>query len=150
MTTLTKLEIIEETYRFYNADTSKRAAKPRQGSDSRTVCEYLNSDGNKCAFGRVMTDEAIEQFGNHGGPVSDLIDERFDDEHEDMICTNDLDSERQYYIDQIVKPQYQGHSVEFWSDLQTFHDTDLFWDEDGLTIHGHTHLQELKTRWKGV
>ncbi len=109
---MTKIEIIEETVAFYTEDPSRIALENRR-------CKYLTSDGRKCAFGRCMTDEALEEYGEFGQIVTIL--------EENLPEGTTLDS--------LLKPEYQGHDALFWRDLQSLHDTYLLsTDKDDMIL----------------
>lgn len=65
----TKLEIIDETVRFYSKNTERRAKK-------NGLYSYLNEDGNKCAVGRCAKNPG--DLSN--GPFLELIEDLADDE----------------------------------------------------------------------
>jgi len=54
-----------------------------------------------------------------------------------------------------LKEEYKGHSVQFWLDLQEFHDRNSFWEGDsidpkyptGLSAQGRSKLKRLKKEW---
>jgi hypothetical protein len=48
--------------------------------------------------------------------------------------------------EEIFKPEYRGHSVEFWGELQALHDTNTHWDENGLTPAGEEYVKKLKEK----
>jgi hypothetical protein len=100
---LSKSEIMDETFEFYGSDPTRRATNDRGG------CQYITDNGNMCAVGRCMTEEAIEEYGSFSNDVSDLAWE----------SSGQYDS-----IDALLKPEYQGHKVEFWQNLQVYHDED--------------------------
>jgi hypothetical protein len=113
----TKVEIIEETADFYN--TTNR------GMLGRYTCIYLSEiTGNKCAVGRCMTDEGLKDYGNVGGDVGEL-----------NYTAKGLDS--------ILKDEYKGHDVDFWKDLQRFHDEYNYWNETGLSEMGKIRKNSL-------
>lgn len=118
---MTKTEIIQETADFYSADTSRRSVK-KYGN----VCYYLHpKTGNNCAVGRCLIDpKIIAESGLNNHAVCDL-------DLEDML-----------------KPQYLGHSKKFWSDLQLFHDSSRNWDKNGLTELGQADLSGLLGKYK--
>lgn len=49
---MTKLEIIEETIKYYSEDTSRRGLSP----GTLDTCQYLTSNGKRCAVGRCCKD----------------------------------------------------------------------------------------------
>ena len=115
-----KLEIIDETVAYYGEDLSRRAI------NDRDECVYVDPvTGNRCAVGRYMVGEvyfvgSVEEFDD----VTPLEDSLVD--------------------------QYKGHSVDFWGDLQTLHDSSSFWNlgGKGLSASGKLHVSTLKKRWK--
>lgn len=110
----TKLDIIKETFDYYNTDPSRRAKINGR-------CAYLNSDGNMCAFGRCEISPPMNE--NNG---SDAVGNRFDDDEEAMNAA--------------LKEEYRGHSIKFWEELQSIHDSDYYWltdkaSEAGLSLY---------------
>ena len=98
-------------------------------------CQYLSSDNRKCAFGRVLNDWAIKIISKN--PILNRTD------------IHDLFEEEERFesIDHIVKPEYQGHNIVFWDDIQGFHDLEENWTETGLTLVGKIHLEKLYEDW---
>lgn len=89
-------------------------------------CKYLSDSGNKCAFSRCCTDEGVEHLHNYceGIRVSEVLLSW-------------------------LKPEYKGHSLKFWSKLQTLHDALTFWEDDGgLSEEGLEYVEELKEQFK--
>ena len=116
---MTKTEIINETAKFYNLSN-------RGYNEDENQCHYLTDDGKKCAVGRCISPEKLIFFNdlhqNEGvGAVSDL--------------------------QEFLVEGYAGHSIEFWKDLQIFHDRKRYWDEDGLTVAGHLEHEVLLARY---
>lgn len=118
-----KVEIIQETVDYYSADPDGRRAN--ENGD----CMYLASDGRMCAVGRCMADPKVA--GDYIGDYRDML------EH--------VRSQGVQY--DILKPEYQGHSVGFWEDLQMFHDSDVNWDSNGLSELGQWSLKRLIDNW---
>lgn len=129
MKNLTKLEILNETIAFYNADVKKR---------SKLVgdCVYNGENGKHCAVGRCMLPEFTQQGdkleGNHLGIQT-------------LYSRNKKES-----LDEMLQEQYRGHEVEFWVDLQHLHDTDAFWDNAGLNALGEERTSEICKRFNLV
>lgn len=83
-------------------------------------CYYFQeSTGNMCAVGRCAN-KPRELDGDCYFKDLKLLDE------------------------EIFKPEYRGHSKEFWTDLQRFHDLDANWDASGLSSYGEVNLETLK------
>lgn len=92
---LTKKDIILETIEYYEDN-------PVGYDNDKGSCCYYSKDGNICAVGRCMVNpEEVE--GNFF-----------------TTCINDISYEEN--IDSLLKKEYRGHDVGFWSDLQQFHD----------------------------
>lgn len=120
---LTKLEILEETFKYYNEDVNRRAVKEEGG------CEYLSKDGRMCAFGRCMINPGIKEDPETGFTENCYIS---------YIKKN---------VDSLLKEEYRGHENRFWSDIQSFHDSHLNWEKDGISLFGKKVFEDLKARW---
>ncbi len=112
MKQLTKLEIIEETAKYYAEDPSRRAI------DEINFCSYLTLDGRMCAVGRCLVNPSNLDTSLSG---------RITEVHLELL-----------------KPEYQGHTLDFWKDLQKFHDRPTYWSSEGLTEQGLIRVKELK------
>jgi hypothetical protein len=104
----TQDEILKETVEFYWADPSRRAAT-EQG------CRYQTDDGRMCAVGRCMTPEARRLTFGIACEVG-LLEGNFD-------VVN---------LDEMLEPEYRGHSLYFWRRLQHLHDGKDFWENEEL------------------
>ncbi len=114
----TKHQIIDETAAYYSEDTKRRAV-------SNYACYYFQeSTGNMCAVGRCVNNPRYLSLD--GGYFADTSINLSDEE--------------------IFKPEYRGHSSEFWSDLQGLHDENSHWDENGLTQEGEEYVKNLKEK----
>lgn len=121
---MTTLEIINETVEYYSKDTSRRAAT-KQGA-----CFYFQiSTGNMCAVGRCA-----------------ILPEELDNS---LFTTANIFLFRKLEIsdEELFKPEYRGHSVEFWIDLQRLHDNNLNWNESGLSPRGKEQVVILKAKY---
>lgn len=123
----TKLEIIEELFdNHFVKNPNKRGVSEFEG---RPICVYYKADTrNKCAVGMCLTTKALSYIGREHfeGDVRDLDD----------FLSNNLD----FYM----KPEYKGHSLTFWDDLQTLHDSPRCWTNTGLSDGGQEQLALLK------
>ena len=115
----TKIQILEETFNYYNEDPSRRAK-----SDGR--CQYLDGEGRMCAFGRCEINPPLTDGS------SDAVVNRFDNE-EDMNAS--------------LKEEYRGHSIEFWVDVQDLHDEDCYWNDESVSDYGVKRYQKLLQKW---
>lgn len=109
----TKAEIVVETLNFYNKNN-------RGYNAEKNECTYYDeSTGNKCAVGRCILDSKLENIL-------------------DFEKNNDLNSSVKKLdevfkgLDSLLKPEYRGHDVHFWSYLQCIHDNSYYWNEDGV------------------
>lgn len=130
----TKKEIIDETVAFYSEDTSRRATNIELiGGISFPRCKYLTEDGRMCAVGRcLIPDGKIRNYGN-------------DYSYEIAMCTSGQITN----LEEILKPEYRGHDIGFWRDLQNFHDDNenAFWNEDGITEIGLNFVESLHLKY---
>jgi hypothetical protein len=114
----TKHQIIDETVAYYSEDTKRRAVTGQS-------CHYFQKEtGNMCAVGRCANDPQKLD----GSCYFKTLSAKLSDE-------------------EIFKPEYRGHSVEFWSDLQFLHDENSHWDEKGLTPEGKEYVKNLKENY---
>src|SRR5688572_30621362 len=113
---MTKADIITETAEYYNSTN-------RAYYDGN--CEYIDNKGRRCAAGRCIKDDRIEFFQMENEGIG--------------LCTTNIDQ-----FLKILKPEYEGHNnSNFWQDLQTFHDLNCNWNDQGLTDQGQTEYIRL-------
>lgn len=123
MNTLSMVEIIEETVKFYGEDVNRRCFF---GDSPDYGCVYTNIYGQHCAIGRCLTEEALEgdpdqhANANVGGVWKDMVS-----------------------LDRDLLPQYRGHSMKFWSRLQHLHDCPKFWNSRGITEEGRSEALDM-------
>jgi hypothetical protein len=88
-----------------------------------------------CAVGRCLEESAFEnEFFKSNQSIEDLFD-----------C--DMS------IDDFLKPQYQGHELDFWKGLQQLHDDANNWTEGegvgkNLSVWGVENKKKLLKIWK--
>lgn len=121
---LSKREIIDETA---NSFTSKNRAI-KENSKGGNECFYTDINGNHCGVGRCMTKEGLEHLGYRS------------------ISARSINSVYHNGLDGFLKPEYRGHSIEFWEDIQSFHDSCQNWNENGLTEVGRWTYRSLMNR----
>jgi hypothetical protein len=111
----TKEQIMTETFEFYSTP-SNRAARENGG------CFYLDiRTGNKCAVGRCLDPNAeLEK-------IKDSIEVRWS------------------FIQELFLPEYQGHDIDFWVCLQEWHDQQLNFFNDKLSVYG---VRAAKKIWE--
>lgn len=132
---MTKIEIIEETIKFYSEDPSRRAV------DADRKCKYLTYDGRKCAYGRCMTEEAVQDAAKVQASIKKLLHDRYDAYN---IYREPSDS---YIFDEPLQEKYHGHNIGFWEDIQNLHDEMAYWDSIGLSGDGEIQVRKLKERY---
>jgi hypothetical protein len=115
------IEILEETVNFYSEDPKKRSAG-----------RYNSSDSNHCAVGRCLLSELKQKGEGLEGNTNDLLT---------LICENDLNS-----LDEALLPEYRGHSLLFWQDLQNLHDLDVCWTDDFISEKGKRQVEIMNQR----
>lgn len=131
---MTKLEIIDETVKFYSEDINRRAII-RGNTDGKPShkCVYLTPDQRMCAFGRCMTIDSLKK-AEEKGSLNSTIDGLLSD----LGLAN---------VDDVLRAKYIGHSTSFWADVQILHDRDNHWDQNGLTKEGEKYVSNLKEAW---
>ena len=121
----TKIQIIRETAAYYNSSN-------RASNRTNTNCKYYickNGEVRECAVGRCLIDSKSFKNRSYGATLTWYND-------------NELNMD--------LKPEYQGHTVTFWSDLQEFHDGSSYWNKEGLSPAGKERLNELINDYKKV
>ena len=121
----TKKEILEEAFEYYAADPSRRATNA-EGS-----CRYLMEDGRKCAVGRCLIEGKKICYG--GLPKDPIFAE---------VQAQQIDD-----LDSCLLPEYRGHGVDFWQELQYWHDYCGNFTETGLSEKGERDAQFLLNKF---
>ena len=127
---MTKLELLEDTVKYYSEDTSRRAVV--RDANGANECMYTTKEGQHCAVGRWLQDDYknTDWTDNVGCSADDLLGE-----------TGVI---RPYKADELFVEEVQHIPRWFWMDLQQLHDNDVFWDKDGLTEEGVEKVDELR------
>jgi len=138
---MTKEEIINETVEYYK-DASKRGYNA-----ANKKCEYLTESGNMCAVGRCLIPGSLmESFSDREnlsftGETRDARASRARDAQSMRNCgLSVLDVAN---LEEILKPEYRGHSRHFWMQLQSLHDGDDFFNDDTMNEEGLKHAKGL-------
>lgn len=121
---LTKLQIINQTVRYYK----KYARCNKPGTNGGSICVYYHEDEEGyscCAVGRCLKNPKLFDGNSYG--VSEFN------------CEFDLNAQ--------LKPDYRGHEIEFWEEIQELHDSDCYWKNNELTTIGKKYVEDLKLRW---
>ena len=107
-----KKEIIEETVAYIQANG--RAVRSSAVTQAE-MCAYFTTSGKMCAVGRCLIDPESARQGTVG-------------------CFPNFES--------ALKPEYRGHTINFWSDLQRLHDEKDNWH----TMNGEIKLTKMGRR----
>ena len=124
---MTAIKLINETVAYYSKDVTRRGICKISGS-----CEYLTRDGKMCAVGRCVKEELNSDLS---GSFNNLYNENkplSEQEREDLF-----------------KDEYKGIPAGLWSNLQSLHDTNRFWNATGLSKDGKNFVKILKREFKG-
>ena len=160
MKQLTQVEIILETVKYYGEDPKgRRGLKPSLHTTKGYTCQYVVTNGvtKYCAVGRVLNHQFDEWAEDMNGSVEDMLEEYWIEHHaraeaEQRGITDfkffdpsitEAAHDEEFYMDELLQPQYRGHTVQFWSDLQQLHDTDAYWsgeDDKWLTHQGMDYI----------
>lgn len=118
---LTVREIVDETIEYYR--THRRAEVVYEGVRE---CVYLAPDGAMCAVGRCLLEDLPQREHLRGGVgmVSRNVKLGFTPCPDASMSSDDG-------LDAILKPQYRGHPLEFWQNLQRLHDDAYNWTSYG-------------------
>lgn len=121
-----RLEILEDTVKYYSEDTSRRALEIIQGHGSLPKCKYITTDNKKrCAVGRLISDDKIEQLKY----INNTVESIFIDNPE--ILSKDIKLVGKYFM----------------QDLQYLHDLEDNWDICGITKKGKLSVEQIKEKF---
>jgi len=132
---------------------------------TNSSCQYVVTNGETkyCAVGRCMTDKAKDWAKDVAGGVGDLISEWWSHawEHDEYMNTQPYDEngddtwqpgsheaeeQNEVYMDDMLLPEYQGQSQQFWESMQELHDEAKHWNGGGkewLTMDGYYHIKDM-------
>jgi hypothetical protein len=113
----TKREIILETANAYTSNTRSVSFNDQ--------CAY-KAGAYKCAVGRCLL--AKSKLFNKSNIIEPITN---------INCN----------INDELKSEYRGHSIEFWMDVQALHDIQGFWDKNGITEYGKREIESLLNVW---
>lgn len=125
----TAIEIIEDTVEWYSQDVDRRSI-----IDSK--CSYDNSNGNKCAVGRFLSEYGLSYVKKN--------------------LLNNVSIGNIFYLwdnadtfkNQILVPEVSWMSdLGFWAALQELHDEDCYWTSNGLSAEGKAQVVMLKNKY---
>lgn len=123
------MEILDETVEAYKEGLSARAYE--QKTDSAVgACKYLTTDGKMCAVGRCCIDPKSDWIGGV------------------MLGIENGEGKR-LGLEEVLKPEHRGHSIQFWYDLQCLHDSVANFTDAGYSQRGLNEIEEFKRRIVG-
>ena len=104
----TKTEIVVETIQHYLRDPANRRSVSSEGT-----CLYQHPEhpDRQCAVGRCFQPDTLKDL---------LFDPASNCKAIHELAINDS-------IDHLLKPEYRGHDLKFWRNLQSIHDNPGFW-----------------------
>lgn len=122
------LEVLYETINFYSENPKETRALNKKGS-----CLYLTSDGKRCAVGRMLAIDSLPKKVNEEN-VKELFSKR---------------SESNFFVcGRVFKPEYQGLGLGFLYDLQSLHDNNRCWGDEGLSDSGKRKIEMIEAKIK--
>jgi len=128
---MTKEEIIRETVEYYK-DASKRGY-----DEVEEACMYLTEGGNMCAVGRCLIPGSLMEVKRPFIPLKVV---------EMAGCqASVLNIEN---LEEILKPEYRGHSIKFWIRLQNLHDSYEFYTDGTMNGRGLEYAKYLWREWE--
>jgi hypothetical protein len=124
------LKLLEDTIQFYSEDVSRRSVK--DNGRGGHIC-YYSHNRKKCAIGRLLTPEELEWWAQVAeNKFAELENSSY--RHMVEICG--------------VPVNLQGFDPVFLTDLQSLHDNDRHWGENGLTEKGKEWVGEIKRQFE--
>jgi len=114
------VSLVKETIYYYNYGNR---------SVEGTHCKYQSNTGNMCAVGRCLTEQALNDFHDHEVAKTFAI-----------ISLPEFITEKYSSFDSMFQEKYQGIHVQVWSFMQSLHDEDINWDENGLSSDGEQEI----------
>lgn len=112
---MTKIEIID-----YVVDYFQKNPRAKNGEN----CLYLTKTGLRCGHSICLEDDFVKDT---------IIARTTNAKH---LIDN--------HGDNIHKPEFRGHHIEFWMNIQRIHDINIFWRDNELTDDGKEFVKQLK------
>jgi len=120
MAELKEEQIVIETIKYYK--------NHNRGIGRYNGCEYLTEDKCMCALGRAMTNDALLNYGKYANDADTLFNNIWlEDEPNNPMNHNQPPANKEVYDQKLFKEEYKGHTREFWTWLQSFHDNHGHW-----------------------
>jgi len=128
---MTKDEIIRETVEYYK-DASKRGY-----DEVEEACKYLTEGGNMCAVGRCLIPGSLMEVKRPFIPLKAVEMEGC------QASVMNIEN-----LEEILKPEYRGHSIKFWIRLQNLHDSYEFYTDGTMNEKGLEYAKYLWREWE--
>ena len=119
------------------ADTYTLNTRSTEIISDTDECRYQTKDGNMCAVGMCMSEPSLHEFGSFIGSVRELH-------------YTTMNQRNEQGLDYLLKEEYKGHPIEFWSELQGLHDIEDLWDENGLNHSGKIQASKIINEFKNI
>jgi len=116
--------------------------------NNKGSCEYMTKDGKKCIVGMCMQDVEYDKFEEVASELQytytwmekhNLNPEYKETEDGMELVYVELDS--------VLRLEYRGFPIDFWTDLQVFHDNSRNFTNVGFTELGEIHYQQLVKKY---
>lgn len=164
---LTQVEIIKETCRYYAADPRRRAITLESHCSSAGNCKYQTAGvrPKRCAVGRCFRRKVLEnrQVLSFQGTLGLFLRVVLCNHYDWFISLGYIGdrwgtgrppkavysvADMQVALDTLLQPRYRGHSISFWTALQSLHDNACYWNKHGLTDNGQEYYEHLLNQYQ--
>lgn len=122
------LEVLKDTVQFYSKNPGKRGIVYKTGFQNNS-CMFLTPEGNKCAVGRYLNKNDLKTLKACKileGDVESLLDPGT--------------------VGKITTRIIKNLPIKFWQDLQSFHDADVYWNDNGMTNYGKSKAKMIEEK----
>jgi hypothetical protein len=107
---MTARELILDTVKYYEEDTNRRAVVKHPLME----CSYKTVDNKKCAVGRWIDEEKMEERGISWNTL-------------DRLGAVDVLNDT-YILSYLLKDEVSEINVNVWKQLQKLHDSKIYWE----------------------
>ena len=119
--------MLNDTAAFFNSNN-------RGYDEIEGTCAYIvkgkNDTEQCCAIGRLLPDEHKEFVRNHESCNNEQVDQLFRTFEETNLS---------------IPPVFAGIDIDFLCALQSTHDANLFWNNEGITEDGKARVKRIQT-----
>lgn len=150
---MTQADIVDETVRDYEGHPERFSFtdSTKEGKEGKQVCTYIGPNGTHCAVGSKLNETTLDAIRASFGGSSTL--------NTDSVLGLTASLTGGSNVDTILKPEYKGMVLAFWTNLQNLHDdymtllpgydgpSDGYWNIDAtLTDEGREYVESLKVK----